>query len=255
MTGIWQLIVGRFFPRKGTDDVAARKCIASLTMLIAGIALASATLIDVFGQGPRDQAKKTETPALKPGQIDLEKSRVYVYVGKKRLGHVHAVEGKIKSGTINLDAGKIPGEIVFDMTSFAVDTDVARKYVDLKGAIAESTQEQITETMQSADVLDVKKFSTATFKIKSSRQTKTTTNGHSIELKGDFTLHGQTQPLTLQAQIERKDGRGHIRGDFTILQSDFGITPYKAALGTVGVADELKIWGEIWFADPVTTDK
>jgi hypothetical protein len=43
-----------------------------------------------------------------------------------------------------------------------------------------------------------------------------------------------------------------LRGNFTILQSDFGITPYKAALGAVGVADELKIWGDIWIATEET---
>jgi polyisoprenoid-binding protein YceI len=236
---------------------------AWLTMLMAGIAFATASLTVVVGQAPREEAKPegkapgrlTVKPSLQPGQIDLEKSRVYVYVGKKGLGHAHAVEGKIKSGSIDLYADSNPGKIVFDMASFAVDTDTARKYAQLKGSIAESTQEQITETMQGADVLDVEKFSTATFQIKSSEQTKTKKHGHTIELKGDFTLHGQTQPLTLQAQIERKDGQGHLRGDFTILQSDFGITPYKAALGTVGVADELKIWGDIWFAEPKTTDK
>ena len=74
-------------------------------------------------------------------------------------------------------------------------------------------------------------------------------------LKGEFVLHGQSQPLTVEARVERKDGLSHLRGEFTILQSDFGITPYKAALGTVGVADELKIWGDIWIAEKADGQK
>ena len=57
-----------------------------------------------------------------------------------------------------------------------------------------------------------------------------------VELKGEFTLHGKTRPLTLYAELSQKEGQWNLRGDFAIRQTDFGITPYSAALGTVGVA-------------------
>jgi polyisoprenoid-binding protein YceI len=217
-------------------------------VLVAGISAAAVWLPDAAGQAPRDKAKPAERPALKPGQIDVEKSRVYVRVGKKGLGHEHGVEGKIKSGSIDLDAEKDVGQIEFDMATFTADTDEARKYVELKGTIGDATRDKVTETMLGAAVLDVEQFPTATFRIRSREFTKTKKYGHTVELKGDFTLRGQTHPLTLLAQNDVKDGRRHLTGDFTILQSDFGITPYKAALGTVGVADELKIWGDLWIA-------
>ena len=40
----------------------------------------------------------------------------------------------------------------------------------------------------------------------------------------------------------------HLHGKFTILQTDFGITPYSKAFGTIGVADSLTIWGDLWIA-------
>ena len=221
-----------------------------LVVVLALIPVAmSARLLPAAGQEQQTVAKPAKKPALQPGQIDLEKSRVYVRVGKKGLGHEHGVEGKIKSGSIDLNAGKNTGEIEFDMTSFLADTDEARKYVELKGTTGESTRDKVTEAMLGAAVLDVEQFPTARFKIKSRELKKTKTADDSVVLKGEFTLHGQSQPLTVEAQIERKDGQSHLRGEFTILQSDFGITPYKAALGTVGVADELKIWGDIWIAE------
>jgi polyisoprenoid-binding protein YceI len=201
------------------------------------------------GQEQKTAARPATKPALKPGQIDVEKSRVYVRVGKKGLGHEHGVEGKIKSGKIDLNAGKSTGEIEFDMASFLADTDEARKYVELKGTTGESTRDKVTETMLGAAVLDVEQYPTALFKIKARDLKKTKMADDTVVLKGEFMLHGQPQPLTVEAQIEKKDGQVHLRGEFTILQSDFGITPYKAALGTVGVADELKIWGDIWIAD------
>jgi len=215
-----------------------------------------------IGQARRGKAKPAERaagkasgkPSLKPGQIDVDKSRVYVYVGKKRLGHAHAVEGKIKSGSINVkvekQAHEISGEIVFDMVSFSADTDDARKQVELEGSIAESTREQVTETMNGPDVLDVQQFPTATFTIKSGGLHEGHKADAVYDLKGEFTLHGKTRPLAIVALQSHEDDRLRYRGEFTILQTDFGITPYKAALGTVGVADELKIWGDIWVAAP-----
>jgi polyisoprenoid-binding protein YceI len=220
-----------------------------LLLVVFALAPLAARLPPAVGQEQPAVARAAKKPALKPGQIDLEKSRIYVRVGKKGLGHEHGVEGKIKSGTIDLTAGKNAGEIEFDMASFLADTDEARKYVELKGTTGEATRDKVTETMLGAAVLDVEQFPTATFKIKSRELKKTKTAADTVVLKGDFILHGQSQPLTVEAQVEKKDGQSHLRGEFTILQSDFGITPYKAALGTVGVADELKIWGDIWIAE------
>lgn len=248
--------------------MAARMQIAKWTLLIAGFAAAVA--YDAVGQSPRDKTKQDEqvaakpsgkTPAkppLKPGQMDLEKSRVYIYVGKKGLGHAHGVEGKIKSGSINSDvyaAAEITGEIVFDTASFSADTEEARKHVELKGTIKDSTREEVTETMKGPDVLDVEQFPTAKFKFKSKGMRFGRVGGPFYDLEGDLTLHGKTRPLKIVVQQTKEGGRMTYRGDFTILQSDFGITPYKAALGTVGVADELKIWGDIWVADQEPDNK
>jgi len=207
---------------------------------------------------PRESsAALSEKAPLKPGQVDLEKSRVYVRVGKIRLGHEHAIAGEIKSGRLDLAADKDAGEIEFDMASFTADSDEARKYVALKGSLAESTREKVTDTMRGEDVLDVENFPTAKFKIKSVVSHAERGGEKSYDLDGDFTLHGKTRTLFLKrVKSERKEGNLlRLTCEFSILQSDFGITPYKAALGTVGVTDELKIWGDIWIAAPVAAGK
>jgi polyisoprenoid-binding protein YceI len=218
-------------------------------ILLGVIAAATAWVPSAVGQA-RDPTKRAgaNKPALKPGQIDVGKSRVYVWVGKKKLGHEHGVEGKIKAGSIDLKAAKNLGEVEFDVASFVADTDEARKHVDLEGSVDESTREKVTETMLGPSVLDVEQFPKATFKIKSQETKKDDDGGDTLVLKGDFTLHGKTRTITVQAQVETEEGQRVLRGEFKILQSDFGITPYKAALGVVGVADELRIIGEIVIA-------
>ena len=218
--------------------------------------LAAAVLLELVapwlphdpGRSSRVLAKAGSRRALQPGEIDVEKSRVYIRVGKKRLGHEHAVEGKIKSGSIDLKAMKDVGDIEFDMTSFVADTDEARKYVELKGTTAQSTREQVTETMLGESVLDVEQFPTATFKIKSREVIDAPGDERRLKLSGDFTLHGKKHPLTITVEQTKEVDRWRLRGDFTILQTDFGITPYKAVLGTVAVADKLKIWGDVRIA-------
>src|SRR5262245_5305597 len=126
------------------------------TWIVWGAIAAGGSCAAVFAEGQRSApAESTQKPALKAGEIDLEKSRVYVYVGKKGFGHEHAVEGKIKSGSINLNADKDLGEIVFDMKSFTADSDKARKYVELEGTTGEEAREKVTETMLGPQVLDV----------------------------------------------------------------------------------------------------
>jgi polyisoprenoid-binding protein YceI len=231
------------------------KRIGLLLLAAMTISVAATALVSPFAhsQSPRSKTKvaaprESEKPAAQPGQIDIKRSLVYVRVDKTGLGHEHGIEGKIKSGVIRLGARTDAGSIEFDMTSFAADTDRARKYVGLEGSTGASTRDKVTKTMLGDGVLDVAEFPTATFAIESALHKKTKQGKAIVELKGKFTLHGTSHPLTLFAEPSQKDGQWNLRGDFTVKQTDFGITPYSAALGTVGVADELKIFGDLWIA-------
>ena len=204
-------------------------------------------------QAPRGPASNTARPAaakraLELGEIDLKRSRVYIFVGKTGLGHEHGVEGKIKDGYVHVGSNQDVGEIEFDMTSFIADTEAARKYVGLEGSTPDSTRQQVNKNMLGKDVLNVAKYPTAVFSIASAVSKKNKKGQPIVELKGDFTLHGKTRPLTITAAVTEKKGMQNLRGEFTILQTDYGITPYSTALGAIGVADQLKIFGDLWIA-------
>jgi polyisoprenoid-binding protein YceI len=193
-------------------------------------------------------ADKEAAKPLAPGDVDPVDSRIYVRVGKRRLGHEHGVEGLVKSGTLKLDASENAGEIVFDMQSFKADTDAARKFVGLEGATDADEQTEVTKTMTGKGVLDAKQHPTATFTVTSSKRVEKTSEGKpQYELVGEFELHGKKQPLTVDASLaEEKDGKQRLSGKFTIKQTDYGIKPYSAVGGLVAVTDELKISGELW---------
>lgn len=215
--------------------------------------LAIAALPHASGDSQKSKSAppgRKEAP-LEPGEIDTDRSRVFIFVGKTGFGHEHAIEGHIKSGEVHL-RGRNAGTIEFDLSSFVADTPAARSYLKLKGEIPDSTRRKVTQNMQSAEVLDVQSFPTATFEIDSARAV--TAEGKKsgtmdFELQGNFTLHGETHKLTIRARpTPQKDGTVRLTGQFEILQTDFGITPFTAGLGTIGVANRLTIYGDLYLA-------
>ncbi len=215
--------------------------IAPLALLASSLAAASSAQPSAAGAASR---------VIEAGQINCDVSRAYVFVGKTGLGHEHAVVGQVKQGAIHLGGSGSPGEIVFAMDTFLADTDAARKHIGLEGAKDASTQQQVTANMLGADVLDVRRFPTATFTIQAVHpvQQPSRRGLPQYQLEGDFTLHGVTRPIRVVADVEEADGWLHVRGGFSIQQTQYGITPYTKAFGAVGVTDRLDIWGDVWVA-------
>ncbi len=193
------------------------------------------------------QAKTEKT--YQPGELFLRGSRVYIHVGKTGFGHEHAVEGRLKSGRLNLAAAT--GELTFDMTSFVADTAAARKYIGLNGTTDPGTQKKVNANMRGHHILDVDRYPTATFQIHSVTKLKELSRRGMTQYRidGHFTLHGKTNKISFIADAAPKGGWLHLRGKFSIRQTDYGITPYSTALGAIGVADGLTISGDLWLAE------
>ena len=63
-------------------------------------------------------------------------------------------------------------------------------------------------------------------------------------MRGNLTLHGETQPVT----VEVREREGHYLGTSRFKQTEFGIKPFKAAGGTIRVKDEVRIDFDIQLA-------
>jgi polyisoprenoid-binding protein YceI len=224
-------------------------------MLVASVSFllySAAPIHALHAQAPvRGNSTLASKAPLVPGDIDPAISRIYVHVDKTGFGHEHGVEARVKSGQLQLAANQNVGEIVIDMTSFNADTDEARRYVGLDGSTDAGTRKEVNSNMLGPDVLDVQKYPTASFKVLSIQPVKAKRPNAppQLQLSGDFTLHGKTNKLTVVADSSKVSGYTRVFGSFTILQSDYGMTPFRKALGAVGVADRLTIWAELWVAD------
>ncbi|MBA4017234.1 MAG: hypothetical protein C0483_08680 [Pirellula sp.] len=193
-------------------------------------------------------ASTSHTASAQSGQINLEHSKIYVFVGKKGAGHEHGVEGKLAAGELHLDRAQDSGSLTFDVRSFAADTDAARKFFNLPGQTDADTQTQVNANMHGKAVLDSAKFPTAEFVIKTVQALPQQPNvaGQPYQLDGEFTLHGIKKPLRIAATGESVNGWLRLRGRFSMKQTDFEITPYSKFLGAVGVTDELRVYGDLW---------
>jgi len=194
------------------------------------------------------QSAGNATVATKPGDVNLEFSRVFIFVDKSGVvGHEHAIEGKLKSGEIITQQGQ-PGKVVFDMRSFDADTLVARKYLGLEGETDAATRKKVNESMLGHEILDVAKYPEARLENISLKSTgkKTKRDLPEYILEGDFVLHETKRHIEVRCDVEHKDGWNHVRGGFKILQSDYGIKPFSKMLGAVGVKDQLVIMGDLW---------
>jgi polyisoprenoid-binding protein YceI len=204
-------------------------------------------------QGPAQGARETAIPKPTPPaawRVDPNASRVNVKVGAEGYGHVHGIQGRLTSGTVELGGG---GELVFDMKSFAADPPEARQALGLSKPVSRSDQRKITANMLGADVLDVAHHPRAVFAIAATRPLDGQAVGDPgrYQLQGEFTLHGVRRPLQLIATVEPSDRPSlfRMRGAFSILQSEYGMTPYSTLGGIVRVADKVEIWGDLVLGD------
>jgi polyisoprenoid-binding protein YceI len=234
----------------GTSNRSMRCLLRLLELAASFLGLLQHQLYAQTDVRPAVPATAAAPNSYEQGDIYLPTSRVYVFVGKTGLGHEHGIVGQLKQGRIRLDVPANSGELVFDLASFTADTDEARKFVGLQGSTDAATQQQVNANMKGPQVLDVARFATASFKVKSIKPLpRPSSRGlPQYELTGDFSLHGVSRPVQVIADLEEQNGWLHLRGGFSMLQSQFGITPFAKAFGAVGVADQLNVWGDLWIS-------
>ena len=98
------------------------------------------------------------------------------------------------------------------------------------------------------EVLDILQFPTATDDITSARllQERSTNGLPQYFLEGELSLHAVTKKMSVVAEALEQNGWVRLRGHVSSKQSDFGMQPYTAMLGVIGVADQLELYGEAY---------
>ena len=70
------------------------------------------------------------------------------------------------------------------------------------------------------------------------RSTAMTRAGGQLAVEGELTLAGRTRPLAVRLDM---DGEGRVSGTVALVQTAWGITPYRGLLGALKVRDEVQV--------------
>ncbi len=193
----------------------------ALSTLTAGLALAVGLAPAAWPSAARAQAVTYDVSSQ--SRLDVVTRKAGLLGG---FGHDHRIRAGRFSGTIVHDPDH-PASSSVDITVETAGLHVLPIGADRKDG------PKVERAMREA-VLHVERWPAIAFR---SRSAVATADG--VRVTGDLTLAGQTHPVTVEMRLQAGGARLVADGGFTILQSDWGIEPYRAALGTIRVADEV----------------
>lgn len=165
--------------------------------------------------------------------FDQNSAECFVFTFKEGLLSPIAHDLRIKITRFSIQVDEAAGSLsaTFDTASLRVDTPM-KDGQENPSALSDGDKEKIAGQIRD-DVLHSSKHPEARFQ---SRSLQKQADGSYI-IEGDLTLHGTTKPISGRTSVVG----GKQQLDLALNQPDFGITPYKAMMGTLKIAPELKI--------------
>lgn len=150
-----------------------------------------------------------------------------------RLGHDHVVAARALDGVASPGGQGEPARAVFSFRpeAMVVDDDTLRAHAGLPPA---PSAEAIAGTRRNmlVKVLDAERYPEVLVQAEQSS---------AGAINAAITLHGVTRRYTFPADIVNTPGGIAATGQFTVLQSDFGITPFAVLGGALAVQDRLEV--------------
>ncbi len=177
-------------------------------------------------------------------QIDAKRSRFIVETQTSGLStlfaHDHRIELRDFGGQAAFARNQKSGSLQF--------TARARSLM-LIGEDDLGARQAIESTLRE-DVLETDKYPEVTFRTKSVTTSRRGDGTFDVRLNGELALHGVKRAITVPARVSLEAGTLHAIGVFELRQTDYDITPFSFANGTVGIRDVVTLSFDI-VASPV----
>jgi polyisoprenoid-binding protein YceI len=152
----------------------------------------------------------------------------------KAFGHDHLISPSTFSGLVQYNGDELEKSLVM----LVVETNSLAVF---DPGESEKDRKDVGSTMLGEKVLDAARFPQIRFASSSVRSAVQKGDTTEIQLKGTLSLHGTAKTVTLPVRLQANGSSLRARGEISLLQSDYGITPIKVAGGMVRVKDKLKI--------------
>jgi polyisoprenoid-binding protein YceI len=164
---------------------------------------------------------------------DQNNAECFVFTFKEGLLSPIAHDLRIRVTRFSIQVDDLKSSVVasFDTSSLVVDAPM-KDGVENPSALSAADKQKIAGQIRE-DVLHSAQHGEAKFR--STAITARDDGGYDVS--GELALHGVTRPLTAQTRLVA--GRQQV--ELELNQPDFGITPYRAMLGTLKIQPEVTI--------------
>jgi polyisoprenoid-binding protein YceI len=177
-------------------------------------------------------------------QVDGAASRLHVLVYRAgtmaRLGHNHVLSTEQLAGTIVIHPQLESSQLVLDLpvSSFIVDDPAARAQegADFSAEVPPEAREATRTNLLREEVLDGVKFPVINL-----RAVGVSGTHHQPVVTVSVTLKDTAQRIDVPVNVSYRDREVSVTGEFTLKQTDFGMTPFSVGMGALQVRDELRI--------------
>ena len=184
---------------------------------------------------PADWYRQAAREGKKIHAIDSAQSLITIVVRRggpmARFGHDHVVASRAISGFAAPDAGR--ADFQFRLDALSVDEEALR---NAAGLTTQPDAEAIEGTRNNmlTRVLEAQAYPQVL--LHAERSAKGAAN-----VRLTITLHGVSKTLDVPVKFEESAGQLAASGAFTLLQTDFGITPMSVLGGAMRVEDQMEL--------------
>jgi len=152
-------------------------------------------------------------------------------------GHDHVIQAQQTTGTVVWNAADPSAcaiNLSFPAESLVVDPGTTRAQYGFDGTTSNTEKGKIRSNMLGKAQLDAKQFPTITFMSQSCRP-----SGDGFLIQGELTVRGKAKEVKTLMLVTADKDHFTAKGLFKTSHADFGMKPYRAALGAVRNADTL----------------
>lgn len=163
-----------------------------------------------------------------------------------RLGHNHVMSSKSIEGRVwihSADVQRSGFELSFPVNELIVDDPEARANAagafpegELPPEIPQADREGTRKNMLREQVLDGEHFADVTL-----QAVRVSGTLAAPTLLTRITIKGVSRDIEVPAIVTIEDAKLTAQGEFAVLQTDFGITPFSIGMGALEVQNQLKI--------------
>ena len=175
--------------------------------------------------------------------IDPHASSVMVLLYREGLfsllAHDHVILAEGFAGRVTADPADLAHtalQLTFPVASLLVDPLASRQELGLAGKLSLDDRKEIQDTMLAPAQLDAGQFPRIVATLES-------VSGPlpDVTLTVRVRIKKTEKVLTIPAHVELAGEEVRATGEFTLLQSDFGVEPYRAVLGAIAVQDLARV--------------